>query len=142
MPGIIFCLKQKNVNEKREIQGAGLRSNPVYPYILVYVKTSREILIKYTEAKDILTSFANLTLGKDAPDDALCSKFNLETDNGKKMDTIDNLLQAVQQSIRKDAIDENQSALQMGAGRNAKITKREDMPEDNNYDLVTWLVVR
>ncbi len=141
LPGIIFCLKQKNVNEKREIQGAGLRSNPVYPHVLVYVKTSGEILIKYTEAKDILTSFANLTLGKDTPDDALCSKFNLETDNGKKMDTIDNLLQAVQHSIREDTIDKNLSAMQMGSGRKKTITNQEDMPQDNNYELVTWLVI-
>lgn len=141
VPGIIFCLKQKNINENKKEQGAASTSNPVYPYILVYVKQSGEIFYQYTDFKDILTSFANLAKGKIEHDDDLCKKFNEAIDNGKGMKDIENLLSKAQESVREVSVKKNLDALKIGAGRNAKMTKQKDMPQDNNYELVTWLVV-
>ena len=141
IPGIIFCLKQKNINADTKKQGAGLKSNPIYPHILVYMKADGTEFYGYSDAKDILITFGKIAAGKTVPNDELCNKFNTETNNGTDMASIEKALQIAQKNILAGLKKQNFGAFAFGAGRNAVMTKKQDLPQDDNYELITWLVI-
>ena len=147
IPGIIFCFKQTagdddKQNSKRKISAAN-KANPLHPYMLVYVSADRKIRYTYTNVKNMLTSFANLTLGKDSPNYKLCNKFNTDIDNGKNMQEQEKLIHiALAQGIGKEAKKQNIQSLKAGMPRGAILTSVEDMPhQPNNQQLISWLVI-
>ncbi len=141
VPGIIFCLKQKNLTEDKNKQGAGLKSNPLYPYILVYMKEDGTKFYGYQDAKDILISFGRIAVGKKSPKDELCNQFDTKTNNGTDMSSIEKILNNAQEQVQKTSKKGNRAALAFGAPRDAEMTPQEDLPQDNNYELITWLVI-
>ena len=147
VPGVIFCFKQTIGDDEKQNNtnkvGAANKANPLHPYMLVYVSVEGTIRYTYTNTRKMLTSFANLTLGKDSPNYELCDKFSTTTNNGKKMDEYEELLRiALEEGIGKEFKKINIQSLKAEAGREGIMTTKEDMPhKPNNQKLISWLVI-
>ena len=59
---------------------------------MVYIADDGEIICDYLEPKKLLDSIRFLCKGKSEPIMSLCRRFNDETDDGRKMDTVSLLL--------------------------------------------------
>ncbi|MEN6420724.1 MAG: helicase-related protein [Smithella sp.] len=134
-PGIIFCLSQKGQTDGNE------EVNPLNPYFLVYVRDDGTVRYNYTHAKQILEIYRLLCQGSDKPHEMLCTLFNTETKNGLNMDKYTDLLKkAVDQVVH---VFKKKSNQKLTSDRGALlIPKAKQLNEMNDFELVTWLIVR
>ncbi|MCD4655246.1 ATP-dependent helicase, partial [bacterium] len=134
-PGVIFCLRQKGDSEGNE------EINPLNPYFLVYVRNDGYVRYNYTHAKHVLEIFRLLCQGKTIPHGELCELFNEETCNGENMDTYTFLLKkTVDEIIRIFKI---KSRTKLLSNRGALlIPKSKQLSEIDNFELITWLIIK
>ncbi len=85
-PGVIFVLK--NVNKDINIKN----QNRLHPFYLVYVGMDGEVLTNHLQPKETLDELRHLAHGKTTPDKTLCDRFNKSTGDGRKMETVSQLL--------------------------------------------------
>ena len=91
--GVIFVLK--NVNN-----GVNINSqNRIHPFYMVYIGTDGEIICDYLNPKKLLDSVRLLCRGQDKPVTVLCNAFNAETDDGRNMAEMSELLSLAIDSI-------------------------------------------
>ncbi|MCI0520529.1 MAG: phospholipase D-like domain-containing protein [Chloroflexi bacterium] len=134
-PGVIFCLKQQG-----ETQGSEA-VNPLQPYFLVYILDEGVVRFNFGHPKQILENMRDLCSGKGAPYEPLCRLFNEQTQNGAEMGAYSELLgkavKAIKSAYRKRA------AGGLAAGRGAALPLLgEQVSEQSEFELVTWLVIR
>ena len=147
VPGLIFCFKQTIGDDEQQYNAKKIstanKENPLHPYMLVYVSANEKIRYTYTNTRKMLTSFANLTLGKDSPNYELCDKFSTTTKNGQKIDEQQELLRiALKEGIGKEFKKQDIQSLKAEAGRGGIMTANKDMPhQPNNQTLISWLVI-
>jgi len=134
-PGVIFCLAQEGESDGNE------KVNPLNPYFLVYIRNDGTVRYNYTQAKQILEIYRLLCQNQKAPYEKLCELFNSETDNGNNMEKYTDLLKrAVNEILHlfkkrvNDTITTDRGAL--------IIPKRKQINELDDFDLVTWLILR
>ncbi|MBB2182776.1 DEAD/DEAH box helicase family protein [Lachnospiraceae bacterium MD1] len=84
--GVIFVLK----NLKNEVNINS--QNRLHPFYIVYMSDDGEVIIDHLSPKEMLDSFRLLCKGKKKPDKQLCTVFNEETDDGRKMGKYSELL--------------------------------------------------
>jgi hypothetical protein len=134
-PGVIFCLKQKGDSDGNE------EINPLSPYFLVYIRNDGTVRYNYTHAKHILEMCRLLCQNVKFPYEKLCELFNEETNNGHKVDTYTNLLKKTVDEIVR--IFKKRGAQKLTSDRGALITPvKKQLDELNQFELVTWLIVR
>lgn len=92
-PGVIFVMK--NVNEQINIQN----QNRLNPFYIIYIGMDGEIIINHLQPKDTLDMMRHLARAKTEPDKGLCDQFNKETNNGKNMGKVSQLLEKSIMSI-------------------------------------------
>ena len=84
--GVVFVLKNRsnavNINHQ----------NRLHPFYMVYISNEGEVICDHLSPKDMLDKMRYLCRGKTEPIAALYRKFNKETDDGRKMKAISNLL--------------------------------------------------
>ena len=85
-PGVIFVLK----NLKNEVNINS--QNRLHPFYIVYMSDDGEVIIDHLSPKEMLDSFRLFCKGKKEPDKQLCTIFNQETDDGRKMGKYSELL--------------------------------------------------
>ncbi len=134
-PGVVYCLKQKGDT------GGNEEINPLQPYFMVYIREDGIVRFNYTNAKQILEIYRLLCQGKKAPFDELCLMFNSETNQGKDMGKYTDLLcQAIDEICR---VFKKRSAHKLTTDRGALlIPKSKQVNDMNNFELVTWLVIK
>ncbi len=134
-PGVIFCLAQKGQTDGNE------EVNPLNPYFLVYVRDDGTVRYNYTNAKQILEIFRLLCQGQKMPYDELCALFNEETANGEKTDKYSELLKkAVHEIVH---VFKKKHHIKLTTDRGAVlIPKSKQVSEMEDFELVTWLIVR
>jgi superfamily II DNA or RNA helicase len=134
-PGVIFCLVQKNKFE------GNADVNPLNPYFLVYIRNDGTVRYNYTNAKQILEIYRLLCQGKTEPYEQLCALFNDETSNGEKMDKYSDLLRkAVNEVVQ---VFKKKGNIKLTTDRSAVlIPKSKQINEMEDFELVTWLIVR
>ena len=134
-PGVVFCLKQKGDCEGNE----GI--NPLSPYFLVYVRNDGTVRFNYTQAKQILEIYRLICQNRKAPYEKLCELFNDETQNGEQMKNYTDLLKkSVDEIIRIFKKRGNQI---LTSDRGALLIPLEkQLNEIENFELVTWLIIR
>ncbi|OIP41713.1 ATP-dependent helicase [Candidatus Desantisbacteria bacterium CG2_30_40_21] len=134
-PGVVFCLKQKDDSHGNE------EVNPLNPYFLVYIRNDGTVRFNYTHAMQILEIYRLMCQGKKAPYEKLCELFNDETQNGEQMDGYTGLLKkAVDEIIR---IFKKRSNRHLTSDRGAVlIPTTKQLHKMENFELVTWLIVR
>ena len=134
-PGIIFCLRQKNINEECE------KINPLNPYFLVYIYEDGSKIFNFTSAKSILEIYRLLCSGENVPYDKLCQLFNTETNNGSDMSKYTDLLEKSVAEIMLSF--KKRSAMKLTTSRNAVLIKKDKQVSNvNDFELVTWLIIK
>ncbi len=135
-PGVVYCLKQKGDTEGNE------EVNPLQPYFLVYIRDDGQVRFNYTNAKHILEIYRLMCSGKAQPFEELCDLFNTETKQGEDMAQYTELLIKAIHEISR-VFNKRSSQKITGNDRGALlIPKSKRINETNNFELVTWLVIK
>ncbi len=133
-PGVIFCLEQKGTAKSDTV-------NPTQPYYLVYIQDDGVVRYNFTSPKQILGIFRDLCSGKDAPYEDLCRLFNEQTKNGVDMTMYSDLLKKAVTAI--EGMFRKRTASKLLEGRSAVLPGiQEQVTEQTDFDLITWLVIR
>ncbi len=135
-PGVVYCLKQKGDTEGNE------EVNPLQPYFLVYIRDDGQVRFNYTNAKHILEIYRLMCSGKSQPFEELCDLFNIETKQGEDMKQYTELITKAIDEISR-VFNKRSSQKITGSDRGALlIPKSKRINETNNFELVTWLVIK
>ena len=131
--GVIYVLK--NINSNVNID----KQNRLHPFYLVYIKDDGEVFVDHLNPKSLLDKMRLLCKDKDIPIKALVSSFNVETENGKKMDRYSKLLS---DSIRNivNIKEEKDIASLFKAGGTTVLTNQISGLDD--FELINFLVVK
>lgn len=131
--GVIFILK--NINDSVNIDNR----NRIHPFYMVYVSESGEVVCDYLDPKRLLDTVRVLCRGKTEPDAALCRRFNAETDDGRNMSAVSELLNEAINSII-DAKEESDIDSLFGSGGTSALLSA--VSSLNDFELITFLVVK
>ena len=131
--GVIYILK--NINSGVNID----KQNRLHPFYLVYIKDDGEVFVDHLNPKSLLDKMRLLCKEKDTPSHELVAKFNLETENGKKMDVYSKLLSDAIHSI-VTIKDEKDVASLFKAGGTTALTNQISGLDD--FELINFLVVK
>ena len=135
-PGVVYCLKQKGETDGNE------EVNPLQPYFLVYIREDGQIRYNYTHTKQILEIYRLMCSGKAQPFEELCELFNNETNQGTEMKEYVRLLSKSVEEISR-IFNKRSSQLLTGNDRGALlIPKSKRIHEMDNFELVTWLIIK
>lgn len=133
-PGVIFCFKQKEKSDSIE------KINPLQPYYLVYVRDNGDIRFSFTQPKQILEMFRMLSSGRQEYFEDLCRLFNEETGQGKNMEAYSILMQNATGNIATLLGKRNVAQLE---GRGGQLLDEDELPKaDNDFELITWLIIK
>ena len=132
-PGVMFILK--NINDSVNIDNR----NRIHPFYMVYVSESGEVVCDYLDPKRLLDTMRVLCRGKTEPDAALCRRFNAETDDGRNMSAVSELLNEAINSII-DAKEESDIDSLFGSGGTSALLSA--VSGLNDFELITFLVVK
>jgi len=136
-PGVIFCLRHNSAATEDRQKSV----NPLNPYYLLYIRADGEVRFTFMHPKQILSMYQALCRGRDEPFNALCERFDCETNDGRDMDAYSTLLKKAVNSIVRTFRKRTAAGLQ--SGRDFVIPdKQEQAGEAADFDLVTWLVIK
>ena len=131
--GVIFVLR--NINDSVNIDNR----NRIHPFYMVYISEEGEIVCDYLNPKKLLDTMRLLCRGKGEPCAELCKRFNDETDDGRKMSEISELLSEAINSII-DAKEENDiDSLFKSGGTSALLSAVSGL---DDFELICFLVVK
>ena len=131
--GVIFVLK--NINDSVNIDNR----NRIHPFYMVYISEEGKIVCDYLNPKKLLDTMRLLCRGKDKPCAELCRQFNEETDDGRKMGEVSELLSEAINSII-DAKEENDiDSLFKSGGTSALLSAVSGL---DDFELICFLVVK
>lgn len=135
-PGVVYCLKQKGDTDGNE------EVNPLQPYFLVYIFENGQVRFNYTNAKQILEIYRLMCAGNKQAYESLCDLFNEETQQGENMNQYTELLKQAIEEISR-VFNKRSSQKITGNDRGALlIPKSKRINEIDNFELVTWLVIK
>ncbi len=136
-PGVIFCLRHKNPPKEKKSSNV----NPLGRYYLLYIRDDGTVRFTFTQAKNALSMFQKLSVGKDRPYQALCELFDQETEGGAKMGKYSDLLAKAINAIVRTF--QKRTAAGLQSGRSFVIPdKTEQAKDSSDFELITWLVIQ
>lgn len=127
--GVIFVLK--NINNSVNIDN----QNRIHPFYMVYIGMDGEIICDYLNPKKLLDDIRLLCRGKKQPIMKLCQKFNEETDDGRNMGEMSELLSEAIDCKEKNDID----SLFAEGGTSALLSTVSGL---DDFELICFLVVK
>lgn len=131
--GVIFVLR--NINNSVNIDN----QNRIHPFYMVYIGTDGEVICDYLNPKKLLDNMRLLCKGKKEPIKELCKCFNEETDDGKNMCEMSELLSEAINSII-DSKEENDIDSLFSAGGTSALKSVVNGLDD--FELICFLVVK
>lgn len=131
--GVIFVLK--NVNNSVNIDNR----NRIHPFYMVYIGMDGEIICDYLNPKQLLDDIRLLCRDKKEPILELCQKFNEETNDGKDMQELSNLLRETIHSIIDTKEESDIDSLFTVGGTSALISVVSGL---DDFELISFLVVK
>lgn len=131
--GVIFVLK--NVNNSVNIDN----QNRIHPFYMVYIGMDGEIICDYLNPKQLLDDIRLLCRGKQEPIVELCQKFNEDTNDGKDMQELSNLLRETIHSIIDTKEESDIDSLFTAGGTSALISVVSGL---DDFELISFLVVK
>ena len=131
--GVIFVLK--NVNNSVNIDN----QNRIHPFYMVYIGMDGDIICDYLNPKQLLDDITSLCRGKQEPIVELCQKFNEETNDGKDMQELSNLLRETIHSIIDTKEESDIDSLFTAGGTSALISVVSGL---DDFELISFLVVK
>jgi len=132
-PGVIYVLKNRaqsiNIDNK----------NRLHPFYMVYVSDEGEVVCDYLQPKKMLDIMRFVCRGQDKPIEELYHRFNDETEDGRDMSEISELLSEAINSII-DVKEENDIDSFLGGGQVSFLSGEIKGLDD--FELICFLVVR
>ena len=131
--GVIFVLK--NINNSVNIDN----QNRIHPFYMVYISSDGDIVCDYLNPKKLLDTIRLLCRGKAQPITALCDKFNRETDDGRNMQELSQLLSDAINSIIDVKEESDIDSLFSAGGTSALMSEISGL---DDFELICFLVVK
>ncbi len=131
--GVIFVLR--NVNNSVNIDN----KNRIHPFYMVYISSDGDVICDYLNPKKLLDQIRLLCREKSEPIKELCTKFNRETDDGKNMAEMSELLSMAIESIISKKAESDIDSL-FGAGGTSALLS--DISGLDDFELICFLVVK
>ena len=131
--GVIFILK--NVNNKVNIDN----QNRIHPFYMVYIGIDGNVICDYLNPKKILDDIRLLCRGKKEPIKELCQRFNEETDDGRDMSDMSELLSEAINSIIDCKEESDIDSLFSAGGTSALMSTVSGL---DDFELICFLVVK
>ena len=132
-PGVVFVLK--NINNSVNIDD----QNRIHPFYMVYIREDGEVVCDYLNPKGMLDKLRLLCRGKSEPYMALCRTFNEETDDGRNMRAVSELLSEAINSIVDAKEESDIDSLFKPGGTSALMSEVSGL---DDFELICFLVVR
>lgn len=131
--GVVFVLRNINDSVNKD------NRNRIHPFYMVYISEDGEIVCDYLNPKKMLDTIRLLCKGKDKPCVELCRRFNEETEDGRRMGEVSELLSDAINSII-DAKEENDiDSLFKSGGTTALMSAVSGL---DDFELICFLVVK
>ena len=131
--GVIFILKNINNNVNVDNQ------NRIHPFYMVYIGNDGEVICDYLNPKKMLDDIRLLCRGKKEPVKELCKQFNEETDDGRDMSEISELLSDAINSIIDSKEESDIDSLFSAGGTSALMSTVSGL---DDFELICFLVVK
>ncbi len=131
--GVIFVLK--NINNSVNIDN----QNRIHPFYMVYIGMDGEIICDYLNPKKMLDDIRLLCRGRKEPMKELCRRFNQETDDGKDMSEMSELLSEAINSIIDCKEESDIDSLFSAGGTSALMSAVSGL---DDFELICFLVVK
>ena len=131
--GVIFVLK--NINNSVNIDNR----NRIHPFYMVYIGMDGEVICDYLNPKKMLDDIRLLCRGKKEPIKELCQRFNEETDDGKDMSEMSELLSEAINSIIDCKEESDIDSLFSAGGTSALMSEVSGL---DDFELICFLVVK
>lgn len=131
--GVIFVLKNRN-------NGINIDSmNRIHPFYMVYISVDGEIICDYLNPKKLLDDMRLLCRGKAEPIREVYQRFNEETDDGRNMAEMSELLSEAINSIIDVKEESDIDSLFKSGGTSALMSAVSGL---DDFELVCFLVVK
>lgn len=131
--GVIFVLR--NVNNSVDIDN----QNRIHPFYMVYIGREGDVICDYLNPKQLLDDVRLLCRGKSEPIKAVYTKFNEETDDGRNMAEMSELLSMAIDSIIDTKEESDIDSLFSAGGTSALMS---DISGLSDFELICFLVVK
>lgn len=131
--GVVFILK--NINNSVNIDN----QNRIHPFYMVYVGIDGEVICDYLNPKKMLDDIRLLCRGKKEPIKELCQRFNEETDDGRDMTEMSELLSEAINSIIGCKEESDIDSLFSAGGTSALLSAVSGL---DDFELICFLVVK
>lgn len=131
--GAIFVLK--NINGSINIDN----QNQIHPFYMVYISSDGEVICDHLDPKKMLDTIRLLCRGKDEPIKNLCQKFNRETNDGRDMSEMSELLSEAINSIIDVKEESDIDSLFRSGGTSALLSEVTGL---NDFELICFIAVK
>ena len=131
--GVIFVLR--NINNSVNIDN----QNRIHPFYMVYIGIDGEVICDYLNPKKMLDDIRLLCRGKNEPIKYLCQQFNEETDDGRDMVEMSELLSEAIESIINSKEESDIDSLFSAGGTSALMSSVSGLAE---FELICFLVIK
>lgn len=131
--GVIFILK--NINNSVNIDN----QNRIHPFYMVYIGIDGEVICDYLNPKKLLDDIRLLCRGKKEPIKELFQQFNEETDDGRDMTEMSELLSEAINSIIDCKEESDIDSLFSAGGTSALMSTVSGL---DDFELICFLVVK
>lgn len=131
--GVVFILK--NINNSVNIDN----QNRIHPFYMVYIGMDGKVVCDYLNPKKMLDGIRLLCRGKKEPIKDLCQRFNEETDDGRDMTEMSELLSEAINSIIDCKEESDIDSLFSAGGTSALMSAVSGL---DDFELICFLVVK
>ena len=131
--GVIFVLK--NINNSVNVDNR----NRIHPFYMVYIGLDGQIICDYLNPKKMLDDIRLLCRGKSAPIKEAYERFNRETDDGRNMAEMSELLSEAINSIIDVKEESDIDSLFSAGGTSALMNNISGL---DDFELICFLVVK
>lgn len=131
--GVIFVLR--NINNSVNIDN----QNRIHPFYMVYIGIDGEVICDYLNPKKMLDDIRLLCRGKNEPIKDLCQQFNEETDDGRDMVEMSELLSEAIESIINSKEESDIDSLFSAGGTSALMSSVSGL---DDFELICFLVIK
>ena len=131
--GVVFILK--NINNSENIDN----QNRIHPFYMVYIGIDGEVICDYLNPKKMLDDIRLLCRGKKEPIKELCQRFNEETDDGRDMTEMSELLSEAINSIIDCKEESDIDSLFSAGGTSALMSAVSGL---DDFELICFLAVK
>ncbi|WP_303697662.1 helicase-related protein [Brevundimonas naejangsanensis] len=133
-PGAIFCLRAVGEAAER----AAEPGYPLSPHFVVHVGDEGEVLLPYTQVKQVLDRLKKAAIGRDLPDAKACARFDKATRYGRDMEDYQALLARAVASIAGKSEERALASLFSPGGTHAL---KGEFAGINDFEVVAFLVI-